>query len=453
MKLRTHIHLIVGCLSAAFLALVLSIELDSTRRAVREEIIAANAVAAQLLGKMVESGAYRDVQSLRIFLESLGRVRANEISLYNARGEQLYQSPASTYKSGRSAPQWFLDILQPATAVRDFVSSEGSRLVIRANATRAILDGWDDITKLVLVGVFALTVLNGLVFWLLSRAFAPLPIIASGLDRLQEGDLTHRLPPFKGYEARIIGTAFNGMARSLQQSVAAERQAREAQARLEERRELSKLIEQRVDEERRMIARELHDEFAQSVTAIRSLAAVIGSHVADEKSPANQAAQVISSEAARLYDSMHGLIPRLAPLSLDTLGLSETLQGLVDEWQRRNPALKLTLRQNLPSALGQSVALTLYRIVQEGLINALRHAHPTQIDVEINCDARRLVVKIVDNGVGLPTDWMRPGHFGLRGLRERAERVHGTLTVCDRDSMGDGHGVEVRAEIPLEVAA
>jgi two-component system sensor histidine kinase UhpB len=213
------------------------------------------------------------------------------------------------------------------------------------------------------------------------------------------------------------------MAASMQAKVAAERQAREAEARLEERRELSKFVEQRIDEERRMIARELHDEFAQSVTAIRSLAVAIKSQTSDG-SPSHQAADVISSEAARLYDSMHGLIPRLAPIALDTLGLTETIHGMVDEWQRRNPSLKITLKQNLPASLGQSVALTLYRVVQEALVNALR----------------------------LPTDWMRPGRFGLRGLRERAEHVHGTLTVRNRESTGQP-GVEVRAEIPLGAAA
>jgi two-component system, NarL family, sensor histidine kinase UhpB len=241
------------------------------------------------------------------------------------------------------------------------------------------------------------------------------------------------------------------MAASLQLKVTAERQAREAEARLEERRELSKLIEQRIDEERRMIARELHDEFAQSVTAIRSLAAVVKAQISDAASPAHEAAEVISSEAARLYDSMHGLIPRLAPIALDTLGLAETIQGLVDEWQRRHPALKISLRQNLPDTLGQSIALTLYRVVQEGIVNALRHASPSEIDVEIACDDARVIVKVMDNGVGLPVDWTRPGRFGLRGLRERAEHVHGTLTVSNRGP--GGRGVEVRAEIPLGAAA
>jgi two-component system sensor histidine kinase UhpB len=103
-----------------------------------------------------------------------------------------------------------------------------------------------------------------------------------------------------------------------------------------------------------LIAHELHDEFSQSVTAIRSLALAItqgGRH-----DPATmEAARLIAEEAARLYDAMHGLIPRLVPLSLDTLGLAETLESLVRDWQRRTPSVELSLRQELLADPGPSV--------------------------------------------------------------------------------------------------
>jgi len=275
------------------------------------------------------------------------------------------------------------------------------------------------------------------------RALAPFPIIASGLERIQRGDLDFRLPALAGPEAHTIGAAFNRMAQAVEKNVQTERKAREAETQLEERREMARLVEQRVDEERRLIAHELHDEFGQSVTAIRSLALAI---VSQTKEPAmGDAARLISDEAARLYDAMHGLIPRLMPPSLDTLGLEETLKSLVRDWQRRYPSVALSLQQSLPPDLGPSVTLALYRVVQEGVINALRHSQASRVQIAVSSDGQRIAVTIADNGIGLPNGWSRPGHFGLRGLTDRVEHLGGTFNIGSTDPQG----VTLRAEIPL----
>lgn len=448
MKLRTHINLLVGGLSAVFIVLMLIVEVDRTRRAVREEIAAANIVATQLLSRVAQTYERDGSLPVLLFLKHLGRVRANEITLYDAHGTLLYRSPPATYKAGREAPTWFTEILSAHGEPRVFQLSGGAELRVEPNPSRAVLDGWDDLLQLAWVAGGGFLLLNILVFWLVGRALAPLPIIASGLERLEQGDLSHRLPPLPGQEAGTIGAAFNRMAVSVEEKWHAERRASEAQARLEERRELAQLVGQRLDEERRAIARELHDEFAQSVTAIRTLAvAIIGRHPSD--SPTLEAARTISDEAGRLYDGMHSLIPRLAPIALDTLGLAETLQGLVDEWRKREPAIRFSLQQALPDQLGQSLALTIYRIVQEGLINAVRHAKASEIAISIESDPHRVCVRVTDDGVGLPQDWSRPGSFGLRGLRERVTALNGRLRVANR---ADASGVEIQAEIPLDKA-
>ncbi len=163
----------------------------------------------------------------------------------------------------------------------------------------------------------------------------------------------------------------------------------------------------------------------------------------------SEAARLISQEAARLYDAMHGLIPRLAPLSLDTLGLAESLESLVRDWQRRHPALLLTLRHQLPADLGASVSLAAYRVVQEGLVNAVRHAQARHVMIDVSSTAERMIVSVADDGVGLSAQWSRPGHFGLRGLAERVEHLGGGLQVRNSEP----HGVTLTAEIPLAVGA
>src|SRR3984893_5736554 len=448
MKLRTRLNLVLTGLTAVFVAVLLADEIRDTRSSVREEIEAANRVAAHFLGRLAlrysDSGGTRAVQEL---LQQLGHVRANEITLRGRAGELLYHSPRPLYKAGREAPAWFAQLLAPQPERQVFVLADGVQLVIEAQPSRAILDAWDDLTRLVAIAALMLILIGGLAFWLVDRALAPFPIIADGLERLQRGELAFRLPLLPGSEAHAIGAAFNRMAQAVEGKVQAEREAREARTRLEERRELALLIEQGVEEERRLIAHELHDEFGQSVTAIRSLATAIATQSGE---PAmSEAARLISQEAARLYDAMHGLIPRLAPLSLDMLGLAESLESLVRDWQRRHPALLLKLRHQLPADLGASVSLAAYRVVQEGLVNAVRHAQARRVMIDVSSTAERMIVSVGDDGVGLSAHWSRPGHFGLRGLAERVEHLGGSLQVRNSEP----HGVTLTAEIPLAVGA
>ena len=446
MKLRTRLNLVVAGLTALFVAVLCVAEVRSTRDSVREEIEAANRVASQLLGRLAAIYSREGGTDLTLqFLQQLGRVRANDIILKSASGEVLYHSPPPTYKAGRTAPVWFTRLLAPQAPRHIFPLPGGSQLLVEAETSRSIVDAWDDMVRLVVLSALMLVAVNGLAFWLVGRALAPFPVIANGLERIQRGDLAFRLPPLNGHEAGVIGAAFNRMAQAVEDKVLAERKARDAETRLEERQEMARIVEQKVEEERRLIAHELHDEFGQSVTAIRSLAQAIATQGGMRDPATGEAAKLISEEAARLYDNMHGLIPRLTPLSLDTLGLANTLDNLFKDWQRRNPAIALSLRQNFSADLGPSVTLAIYRVVQEGLINALRHAQASRIETAVESDQHSIVVTLTDDGVGLPADWSRPGHFGLRGLAERVERLNGRFSVSNCAN----RGVKLRAEIPL----
>ena len=102
MRLRTRLNLVVAALSAAFVIVLIAAELQSTRTQVREEIEAANRVASQLLGRL--AGVYSRVGGPDLvlqFLDQLGRVRANEVTLESSSGEILYRSPPAPYKAGR----------------------------------------------------------------------------------------------------------------------------------------------------------------------------------------------------------------------------------------------------------------------------------------------------------------------------------------------------------------
>ncbi|TLY61436.1 MAG: HAMP domain-containing protein [Gammaproteobacteria bacterium] len=304
MKLRTRLNLVLIGLTAVSVGVLIVDELHDMRSSIREEIEAANRVAAHLLGSLALTDSSADgLAAVREQLQKLGHVRANDITLRAASGEVLYRAPPPVYKAGREAPAWFARLLAPAPARQVFGIGD-AELIIEAQPSRAILDAWDDLTRLVAVAVIMLLLIGGLAFWLVDRALAPFPVIVDGLERLEGGELAYRLPPLPGAEAGAIGTAFNRMAQAVEDKVQAEREARDARTRLEERRELALLIEQSVEEERRLISHELHDEFAQSVTAIRSLAMAI--HTQSAAAAASEPARLICEEAGRLYDAMHG---------------------------------------------------------------------------------------------------------------------------------------------------
>ena len=172
MTLRLKIHLIVGLLTLLFLFAMLALQLRSMRESVNEEVVAANRVAAQFLNRTVWRYAAQGTPAVLGFLQSMGRVRSNDITLVDKQGEVLYSSPVSPYKSGRDAPDWFDALVAPPLAVQSLDLPDG-KLTVQANASRAVLDAWDEAITLVLGAIVMLVVLNGLVYWLVGRTLRP----------------------------------------------------------------------------------------------------------------------------------------------------------------------------------------------------------------------------------------------------------------------------------------
>jgi two-component system sensor histidine kinase UhpB len=147
---------------------------------------------------------------------------------------------------------------------------------------------------------------------------------------------------------------------------------------------------------------------------------------------------------------MHRMIPRLAPMALETLGLAEAVAELLERARVAHPSVSIEqdLRA-LPSGLSAAATMAAYRIVQEGLTNALQHAGAQRVRVQVAGERGALLVRVLDDGVGPPADWQRPGHFGLRWLGERADALGGELGLVPR---AEG-GTELHARLPLAGAA
>ena len=444
MSLRLQINLLLAGVIVVFTLTVLAFQIIDTRRSVREETEAANRVATHLLGFFVNTYAQTSTPIVLESLERLGRVRSSEIRLIDDNGREVYHSPPSPYKPGRNAPGWYSALVSPET-MKSELRFYDSTLTIEANPSRAVLDGWDDTMTLLGFGALVFVIGNVLVFWLVRRSTQPFRVIEDGLVDVERGAFHTRLPSLAGAEAGKIALAFNRMAGAIEDNLNARAEAADARRRLEQSRELADVLQSRIEDERAHIARELHDETGQNLTAIRSLALSLARREGDDAT--RQTAQLIADTAAKLYAAMHELIPRLRPLTLDSFELAEAVTERVAEWRRLHPEIAFSLELGtLPADLGESYTLAAYRILQEAVTNALRHASASVLAIRIGSEDDALTLDVADDGRGLPQDWQRRGHFGVRGMHERARALGGEVTIENRDE----GGTRVHARLPLE---
>lgn len=447
MSLRLQINIAITVLMLLFIGALVAVGIEASSRSVAEEMEASSRVAGLLLEGITKTDQGSDPAWLRTFLTRLGRIRANEIELVASDGTALYRSPPPTYKAGRNAPDWFERLMAPKTAPLT-ISLQGAALRVTPNASRAILDAWDNLYRFALIcGVF-LVVANVAVFWLARRAVAPLEQIVGALSQVEQGALDTRLPLLRGREARQIGESFNRMAAALEETIRIREQAESARAQLADGRAFAREIQARMEEERRLLARELHDELGQTVTAIRSIAASIEPGALTEHTA--KRVKMIEDLAVRLHEGMRDLVPRLRPMALDELGLAEALRDLVDEHRAHHSGLAFELDASGDlDAIPEELAIALYRVVQESLTNVVKHSHATHCRIALAASGDSLSLTVEDDGSGVAQiDLAKPGRFGVRGMRERIESLGGCLTFAKAE-LG---GLAVQVRLPLATA-
>ncbi|MBC7945150.1 MAG: PAS domain S-box protein, partial [Burkholderiales bacterium] len=251
-------------------------------------------------------------------------------------------------------------------------------------------------------------------------------------------------PLIDPHDERVIGQICS--MRDITENKRAQQTARE----LEENRKLTQLIQSHVEEERRHLARELHDELGQCVIAIKTIGYSIANRSKDNAADIHENAQTIVSVASHIYDVMHGIIRDLRPSGLDHLGLLETLSDTVNTWRERHPEIKFEVcLQGKLDDLGETINITLYRLVQECLTNLVRHAAASKAEISLSRADGSVKLLVADNGKGIGDGEAKNGHFGLIGMRERVHALNGSFETESRP----GAGLRVIVVLPLERAA
>ncbi|RAP41927.1 histidine kinase [Rhodovulum viride] len=257
----------------------------------------------------------------------------------------------------------------------------------------------------------------------------PVGPIVRGLDRLSAGDLDTRVTRSGAPEFRKIADAVNRLAQQLTAST-------------EARRVLTRRLIEVEDVERRQLARDLHDEFGQMLTATAALAASIGLAAPPGHPALARDAEAIGANIRAMMTCLRGAFARLRPPDLDEVGLTASLRGMLSGWQAQSGA-RLRLDSTLDEdGLSGAVALDLYRIVQECVTNAMRHGTPSRVDVALHAEGDAIVLTVEDDGGG-HIDGGAPGH-GLIGMAERTEAMGGRLRLEE-----GARGVRIRVRLPM----
>jgi signal transduction histidine kinase len=270
-----------------------------------------------------------------------------------------------------------------------------------------------------------------------AAAAAVLAALVAALFELHERlfDLTRRWEQFELDEWPTALLVFAACMVALY----ARRHAQLRQALAGNRHLMSRLLEVQ-EEERRRLARELHDELGQTLNVIRLDAASL---------PDCAAAQRIAGSADRMYGVAGDLVRSLRPPALDELGLTAALEACVDRWRHSNPALavQLSMAGELDK-LDSTLALSIYRVVQEALTNCVRHAAARHLYIDLTRDAGArgsVLLEMRDDGQGFRAEAATPGGSGIAGMRERVTLLGGHFELLS----APGEGVTIRVDIPV----
>lgn len=240
------------------------------------------------------------------------------------------------------------------------------------------------------------------------------------------------------------GTEWHGIMLDITARKQAECELEESRAQL---RGLAARTEEAREEERKRIAREVHDELGQILTGLQLNVTMLADLCPGDAAPLPELKQDTLNLTAQALSVARNVVAQLRPAALD-MGIVVALEWLADNFAS-NTGIPCTAHiENSALQLDESRAIALLRIVQESLTNVARHAQAKQVDISLDKGANDyFVLKISDNGVGFDSSAKKPASFGLLGIRERAFLLGGTASIDSRP--GKGTRIEVRVPAHL----
>jgi two-component system, NarL family, sensor histidine kinase UhpB len=451
---RTQLLVAIGVINllAAVLAGVVSIL--NTRTATRVEVEASLEVAQRFVAATMKDLAAQDRlteldRELPLELKHLRHVR---IMFMDPFGQLTVVSPQRGNSAGASdsVPSWFAALVRPqlvGRAVRVVAFEGANPVIIVGEPADEIAEAWHDFSSLAIVWLALNALILAVLYVVLGRVLDPLAHLSKGMLRLEDGYYATRLQLPKVRELAILAGRFNTLAGALDTA----------------RDENSRLYRQLVtvqEEERREIANELHDEAGPCLFGITANASSI-QNLADQL-PDRRSAEIsrrvgeILSITERLKLLNRALLKKLKPAPLGRVKLAELLDELIAGFQRRHPDTQIAVAiGKLADSYGEAIDLTLYRCIQEGITNAIRHGKAQALSIDlaetpalgrsgVKKQRATLALILSDDGTGMAP--ATPKGFGLTAMTERVRSLGGSCVI----ESSPAHGATVHVQIPVE---
>jgi len=444
LSLKLRITLIINLLLLLILAVSSSLTIQDARRNVQAEIHSSEKLALYLFEiGVLKNPKYQTIENeFKPFnLQNLIHMRHIKIEFFNVEGK-LLDSNISEVKIANQAPDWFVSLLssisdpwEPKRLPVVILGDHKGDIVISPDPSYEYGEIWNQLKDtLQLIGTFFILI-NALIVWILSSALNPIEHILFSLNQLEEGNLKTRIPHLKTKEVRLIGQKFNRMVKILEETIV-------------KNHTLSQQLINLQETERKKLARDLHDEFGQSLTAIHADAAVLKILANKDYPKIKPSVDAISHLSKYLMELVSGMLGRLKLGVLSELGLEEGLVDLIKTWQLRHPKIKLQYDLHLRSLpkVSETISVSTYRIVQECLTNISRHARAKHVAIQIKYEAKNKLnrfidINIQDDGVGFSKPH-RDG-FGLLGIKERIYEIHGKINIISKPKLGAALSIQL----------
>jgi len=429
MSLRTRLNLLITLLFILYMIGTSVYVVNSAKYGINNKVETSANLAMQLIESTIISGDISTQAEQRLLVQLAGLEITEHLKITILHEQNTSPQPVEFMPTSVPvAPAWFVQLVQPDSIefrrIISWPSLPFAEIVVWSDPADEITDAWRETRDAMFFLITFAIAINMLVFFTLGKGLAPLENIQEGLEGIERGDYNLRLPEFSLPELNRISEKFNHMADVLKRS-------RERNRDLAQR---SLVIQ---EEERRSLARELHDELGQTVSAIKAMGTSIIERATINDPLIRESASAIISNADRMYDVTKNMIQTLRPAVLDELGLIPALQEMIDTWNDRHEQVFCYFNFDIKNVqIDETIAINVYRIVQESLTNIARHSQATEAKINMLSENNKLVLSVSDNGIGFDPEERFNRGIGLAGMKERVESMKGTLEFKSASDKG-----------------